>query len=130
MSLGVAVAASVLAGFTGYFEAAGAEQTLTAFHATFGVMGLVTRNRFSGFSGGITVELADLDRVQFSANIIAPDGHTALRLRNAHNCSISGNSITTWYTGAVEIDGNMVAEPLRDANGALVVSREALALLD
>jgi len=42
MSLGVAVAASVLAGFTGYFEAAGAEQTLTAFHATFGVMGLVT----------------------------------------------------------------------------------------
>ena len=72
-----------------------------------GVMGLVTRNRFSGFSGGITVELADLDRVQFSANIIAPDGHTALRLRNAHNCSISGNSITTWYTGAVEIDGNM-----------------------
>lgn len=30
----------------------------------------------------------------------------------------------------VEIDGNMVAEPLRDANGALVVSREALALRD
>ncbi|MCB1355200.1 MAG: strawberry notch family protein [Maritimibacter sp.] len=30
----------------------------------------------------------------------------------------------------VEIDGNVVAEPLRDANGALVVSREALALRD
>ena len=30
----------------------------------------------------------------------------------------------------VEIDGNMVAEPLRDANGALVVSREAEALRD
>ena len=30
----------------------------------------------------------------------------------------------------VEIDGNMVAEPLRDANGELVVSREALALRD
>jgi len=29
-----------------------------------------------------------------------------------------------------EIDGNMVAEPLRDENGALVVSREALALRD
>jgi hypothetical protein len=28
----------------------------------------------------------------------------------------------------VEIDGNMVAEPLRDETGALVVSREALAL--
>ena len=30
----------------------------------------------------------------------------------------------------VEIDGNVAAEPLRDANGALVVSREALALRD
>jgi len=30
----------------------------------------------------------------------------------------------------VEIDGNIVAEPLRDATGALVVSREALALRD
>ncbi len=30
----------------------------------------------------------------------------------------------------VEIDGNMVAEPLRDTNGALVVSREAAALRD
>ncbi|MEM6275321.1 MAG: strawberry notch family protein [Pseudomonadota bacterium] len=30
----------------------------------------------------------------------------------------------------VEIDGNTVAEPLRDADGALVVSREALALRD
>ncbi|KIC39830.1 SAM-dependent methlyltransferase [Ruegeria sp. ANG-R] len=28
----------------------------------------------------------------------------------------------------IEIDGNMVAEPLRDENGALVISREALAL--
>ena len=30
----------------------------------------------------------------------------------------------------VEIDGNMVAEPLRDETGALVISREALALRD
>ena len=30
----------------------------------------------------------------------------------------------------VEIDGNMVAEPLRDETGALVVSREALGLRD
>ena len=42
MSLGVAVAASVLAGFTGYFDPPGAEQTLNAFHATFIVMGLMT----------------------------------------------------------------------------------------
>ena len=36
------MAASVLAGFTGYFDPGGGEQTLTAFHATFVVMGLVT----------------------------------------------------------------------------------------
>ena len=42
MSLGVAVAASVLSGFTGYFTPPGATQTLNAFHATFIVMGLVT----------------------------------------------------------------------------------------
>ncbi len=30
----------------------------------------------------------------------------------------------------VEIDGNIVAEPLRDANGAMVVSREAMTLRD
>ena len=42
MSLGVAVAASVLSGFTGYFTPPGVVQTLNAFHATFIVMGLVT----------------------------------------------------------------------------------------
>ena len=42
MSLGVAVAASVLSGFTGYFTPPGVAQTLNAFHATFIVMGLVT----------------------------------------------------------------------------------------
>ena len=42
MSLGVAVAASVLSGCTGYFTPPGVAQTLNAFHATFIVMGLVT----------------------------------------------------------------------------------------
>lgn len=42
MSLGVAVAASVLSGFTGYFTPPGVAQTLNAFHATFVVMGLIT----------------------------------------------------------------------------------------
>jgi len=82
-------------------------QSQSSLFLAGGLMGLVTRNRFSGYSGGVTVELADLDRIQFSSNIVAPDGHTALQLRNAHNCNISGNTITTWYTGAVEIDGNM-----------------------
>ena len=42
MSMGVAAAGAVLAGFTGYFEGAGTAQTLDAFHATFATMGLMT----------------------------------------------------------------------------------------
>lgn len=82
-------------------------QSQSSLFLAGGIMGLVTRNRFSGYSGGIAVELADLDRIHFCANIISPDGHTALQLRNAHNCNVSGNTISSWYTGAVEIDGNM-----------------------
>ena len=82
-------------------------QSQSSLFLSGGIMGLVTRNRFSGYSGGITVELADLDRLQFSANIVSPDGYIALQLRNAHNCNLSGNSISSWYTGAIEIDGNM-----------------------
>lgn len=82
-------------------------QSQSSLFLAGGIMGVVTRNRFSGYSGGITVELADLDRIHFSSNIVSPDGYTALQLRNAHNCNISGNSISSWYTGAIEIDGNM-----------------------
>lgn len=42
MGMGVAAAGAVLAGFTGFFEGAGAAQTLDAFHATFATMGLMT----------------------------------------------------------------------------------------
>ncbi|MEO5794524.1 MAG: multidrug transporter subunit MdtD [Rhodoferax sp.] len=42
MSMGVAAAGAVLAGFTGHFEGAGSAQTLNAFHATFATMGLMT----------------------------------------------------------------------------------------
>ena len=42
MSMGVAAAGAVLAGFTGYFGTAQAAQTLNAFHATFATMGLIT----------------------------------------------------------------------------------------
>jgi hypothetical protein len=82
-------------------------QSQSSLYLSGGIMGVVTRNRFSGYSGGITVELADLDRIHFSSNLISPDGYIALQLRNAHNCNISGNSISSWYTGAIEIDGNM-----------------------
>ncbi len=42
MSLGVAAAGAVLAGYNGYFATAGAQKTLQAFHATFVTMGLMT----------------------------------------------------------------------------------------
>jgi len=44
MGMGVACAAAVLAGYNGYFaaSASGAVDTLSAFHATFATMGLVT----------------------------------------------------------------------------------------
>ena len=42
MSLGVAAAGMVLAGFNGFFVSAGATSTLHAFQATFVVMGLLT----------------------------------------------------------------------------------------
>ncbi|MFI5447459.1 multidrug transporter subunit MdtD [Polaromonas sp. UC242_47] len=42
MSMGVAAAGAVLAGFTGFFGSAQASQTLHAFQATFACMGLMT----------------------------------------------------------------------------------------
>ncbi len=42
MSMGVAAASAVLAGYSAYFSPAGQGQTLAAFHATFVTMGLIT----------------------------------------------------------------------------------------
>ncbi len=42
MSMGVAAAGAVLAGFTTFFDSGGAAQTLHAFQATFACMGLIT----------------------------------------------------------------------------------------
>jgi parallel beta-helix repeat protein len=78
-----------------------------SFHMVGGFMTIVNRNHFSGYSGGVTVLLEGLDRVQFTGNVIMPDGAVGLHLANAHNCNISGNTITAWYTGAIEVRGNM-----------------------
>jgi parallel beta-helix repeat protein len=78
-----------------------------SFHFVGGFMTVVNRNHVSGYSGGVTVLLEGCNRVQFTGNIIMPDGGVGLLLSNAHNCNISGNTITSWYTGAIEIKGNM-----------------------
>jgi hypothetical protein len=82
-------------------------QSESSLYMTGGFSSLVTRNTFSGYSGGIAVELWNLDRNEFTSNIISPDGRTSLVLQNAHNCNVSGNTITTCFTGCIEVSGNM-----------------------
>ena len=82
-------------------------QCESALHMIGGLNTLVSRNQFGGYSGGITVEFAALNRLQFSGNLIMPDGYTCLWLRGCDNCNVTGNVIETWYTGAIEIEGNM-----------------------
>ena len=82
-------------------------QCESALRMSGGLNAVVARNHFGGYSGGITVELAGINRVQFTGNVIMPDGYTCLWLRGSDNCNISGNNITTWYTGAIEVEGNM-----------------------
>jgi parallel beta-helix repeat protein len=83
---------------------AGCESSL---YMTGGFSTLVTRNTFSGFSGGTAVELMNLDRCNFTSNSITPDGRTSLRLGNAHACNVTGNTILTIFTGCIEVTGNM-----------------------
>jgi hypothetical protein len=82
-------------------------QCESSLFMTGGFSTLVSRNSFSGYSGGTAVELVNLDRNEFTGNTISPDGRTSLRLSNAHNCNVSGNTITTYFTGCIEITGNM-----------------------
>ncbi len=82
-------------------------QCESSLFMTGGFSAVVTRNTFSGYSGGIAVELENLDRNEFTVNVISPYGKTSLKLNNAHSCNVSGNTITTYFTGCIEITGNM-----------------------
>jgi hypothetical protein len=78
-----------------------------ALHMQTGFQLVVSRSIFAGYSGGVAVEIQGLDRLQFTANVIEPDGYTSLWLHGVDNCNITGNTITTWYTGAIIVEGNM-----------------------
>ena len=82
-------------------------QCESALHMLGGLNGVVARNQFGGYSGGVAVDLEGLNRVQFTGNVIMPDGYTSLWIRGSDNCNISGNIITTWYAGCIEVQGNM-----------------------
>jgi len=43
----------------------------------------------------------------FTGNVIYPNGYTCLWLTQANNCNVSHNTFTTWYTGEIQIEGNM-----------------------
>lgn len=79
----------------------------SSLYLTGGFSTLVSRNTFMGYSGGTAVELVNLDRCAFTSNSITPDGRTSLRLSNAHACNVSGNTILTYFTGCIEVIGNM-----------------------
>jgi EmrB/QacA subfamily drug resistance transporter len=69
MSMGVAAAGAVLAGFTGYFGSGGALQTLHSFQATFVCMGLITLA-----SSGIFWQLSPAVRVVKKADATEASG--------------------------------------------------------
>jgi EmrB/QacA subfamily drug resistance transporter len=69
MSMGVAAAGAVLAGFTGYFGNGGALQTLHSFQATFVCMGLITLA-----SSGIFWQLSPAVRVVKKAEATEASG--------------------------------------------------------
>ncbi len=68
---------------------------------------LVADNSLGGQPGGVTCEFVAQQRLVFTGNNVFPDGHTGLRLTNSHGCLVSHNTFTGWYTGMIELGGNM-----------------------
>lgn len=68
---------------------------------------IVTDNSLGGQPGGVTCDIHAHQRLVFTGNVIFPDGYAGLWLTDCHNCNVSGNTITNWYTGLVQIEGNM-----------------------
>ena len=68
---------------------------------------LIADNSFGGQPGGVTCEFTGQQRLVFTGNNVFPDGHTGLRLANSHACLVSHNAFTGWYTGMVQLEGNM-----------------------
>lgn len=76
-------------------------------HMTGGTDNMVVDSSFGGQSGGIACDLNSQMRLLFSGNVIFPDGNTGILLTQAENCNLTQNTMTGWFTGLVQIDGNM-----------------------
>lgn len=61
----------------------------------------VENNIFGGMPTGITCDIQDQIRLNFTGNNLAPDGYTALNLLNVRNGVFSGNIITGRFAGLV-----------------------------
>lgn len=68
---------------------------------------IVADNSLGGQPGGVTCDFHGHERLVFAGNNIFPDGHTGLHLTATNNANISHNTFTGWYTGMVQIEGNM-----------------------
>lgn len=79
----------------------------TPLHLDTGTGCLVADNSLGGQPGGVTCDFHAHERLVFTGNNVFPDGHTCLRLTGSNSCSVSHNTFTSWYTGAVEIQGDM-----------------------
>lgn len=67
----------------------------------------VADSSFGGQVGGIACDLSGQTRLIFTGNVIFPDADTGLALTGADTCNVSHNTITGWFTGLVQIEGNM-----------------------
>lgn len=68
---------------------------------------MVADNLLGGRPGGVTCDFHAQDRLVFTGNNVFPDGHTVLWLTASNNCNVSHNMFTSWYTGMIQIEGNM-----------------------
>jgi hypothetical protein len=76
-------------------------------HLMTGQDNLVADSSFGGQPGGVCCDLNGQQRLIFSGNVIFPDANTGLFLTQSESCNISHNTITGWFTGLVQIEGNM-----------------------
>jgi hypothetical protein len=80
---------------------------------------LVADSSFGGQPTGIACNFNAQQRLMFSGNVIFPDAHTALQLTSCDNCNLSHNTITGWFTGLVQMNGNMNTFTNNNVTGVL-----------
>ena len=89
-------------------------------HLETGTDCIVADNSLGGQPGGVTAVFHAHQRLVFTGNVIFPDGYTGLWLSDCHNCNVSANTITSWYSGLVQIEGHMNSITDNNISGVLL----------